>query len=492
MPMKLRDYQQAALEELRCAVRSGHRAQILYLPTAGGKTEVAIELMVAATRRRRRAAMVLDRIILCDQTSQRLAKYQVDHGVLQAGHWRYRPHEQIQICSAQTLEKRGSLPGVDLLIVDECHAQRRMMREFIGANPDVCTIGLTATPFTRGLSHTYSHVVCGATTQELVARGYLAPVRVFVAKEIEMSGAQTSRGEWTPAAAAARGMRITGDIVQEWIEKTHEVFGGPRKTIVFCANVTHGRDLARQFSEAGYNFVAISYRDTTEFNHAAIEEFRKPDSRIHGLIACDILTKGFDVPDVMIGISARPFKKSLSAHIQQLGRVMRGCGGKPFALWLDHSGNFVRFRTAWEEIYANGVDRLREDVERPLREPTPAEKQESFCLSCGHLWPLFGDTCPNCGHVRERRCDVIITPGEMHELRSAVPRETRQAWWSGLLTIAEERRREDPRRWALAKYQEKFNEWPTGLEDVPRPPTPECCRWVTSRDIAWAKRRRIA
>jgi hypothetical protein len=94
--------------------------------------------------------------------------------------------------------------------------------------------------------------------------------------------------------------------------------------------------------------------------------------------------------------------------------------------------------------------------------------------------------------VRERRCDVIITPGEMHELRSAVPRETRQAWWSGLLTIAEERRREDPRRWALAKYQEKFNEWPTGLEDVPRPPTPECCRWVTSRDIAWAKRRRIA
>jgi hypothetical protein len=66
---------------------------------------------------------------------------------------------------------------------------------------------------------------------------------------------------------------------------------------------------------------------------------KEPDSAIHGLIACDILTKGFDVPDVMIGVSARPYTKSLSAHIQQMGRVMRPSEGKTFALWLDHSGS---------------------------------------------------------------------------------------------------------------------------------------------------------
>jgi superfamily II DNA or RNA helicase len=63
----------------------------------------------------------------------------------------------------------------------------------------------------------------------------------------------------------------------------------------------------------------------------AIAEFAKPDSSITGLIACDILTKGFDVPDVMIGVSARPFSKSFSQHVQQMGRVMRAAPGKEFA-----------------------------------------------------------------------------------------------------------------------------------------------------------------
>jgi superfamily II DNA or RNA helicase len=51
-----------------------------------------------------------------------------------------------------------------------------------------------------------------------------------------------------------------------------------------------------------------------------IEEFAKPDSEITGLIATDILTRGFDVPDVVFGVSARPFSKSLSSHVQQMGK----------------------------------------------------------------------------------------------------------------------------------------------------------------------------
>ena len=128
-------------------------------------------------------------------------------------------------------------------------------------------------------------------------------------------------------------MQITGDIVSEWVKKTHEVFGGPRKTVVFCAGVAHGADLAQKFAEAGYNFVSLSYKDDDQYKQDAIAEFAKADSSIHGLIATDILTKGFDVSDVMIGVSARPFSKSLSSHIQQMGRVMRSHPGKEFGLW---------------------------------------------------------------------------------------------------------------------------------------------------------------
>ena len=82
-------------------------------------------------------------------------------------------------------------------------------------------------------------------------------------------------------------MQITGDVVAEWIKMTHEIFGRPRKTIVFCAGVAHGQDLVQQFAEKGYNFVSISYKDNDEFKRAAIEDFSKPDTEIHGLIATD-------------------------------------------------------------------------------------------------------------------------------------------------------------------------------------------------------------
>ena len=149
-----------------------------------------------------------------------------------------------------------------------------------------------------------------------------------------MTGAKKIAGEWSADVVTERGMQITGDIVQEWIKKTYEIFGKPEKTIVFCAGVAHGQELVKQFAEKGYNFVSVSYKETSDFKKATIEEFNKPDSTIHGLIATDILTRGFDVADVKIGVSARPFSKSLSSHIQQMGRVMRPHHSKDFCFMV--------------------------------------------------------------------------------------------------------------------------------------------------------------
>jgi DNA repair protein RadD len=68
--MELRVYQLEILQKLREGFLLGHRAQILYLPTGGGKTEVAIALMDATSKKFKRAAMVLDRIVLCDQPAR--------------------------------------------------------------------------------------------------------------------------------------------------------------------------------------------------------------------------------------------------------------------------------------------------------------------------------------------------------------------------------------------------------------------------------------
>ena len=471
MALELRDYQSSSLDGLRQGFAAGYKSQMLYAPTGAGKTEMAIALLEATKKKGNKAAMILDRIILCDQTSQRLEKYSIDHGVLQSGHWRYRPYESIQVCSAQTLEKRGSFPGLTLMIVDEAHAMRRQTIEFIKNNPDIKVIGLSASPFTKGLASVYQNVVSTVTTKQLVDQGVLCPLRVFIAKEIDMAGAKKVAGEWSQAETSKRGMQITGDVVAEWIKMTHEIFGAPKKTIVFCSGVEHGTDLSKKFAEQGYNFISISYKDDDQFKRDVIEDFSKPDTEIHGLIATDVLTKGFDVPDVMIGVSARPFSKSFSSHVQQMGRVMRGHPNKPFAVWLDHSGNYIRFQEEWDEVYSEGVNKLEDGKEKAKKEKTEGEKEAAKCPKCGHLWATGSDSCLHCGFTREKRSMVESVPGEMQELSTEGKhsKEDKQAWYS-MCHYMVKNHGWSPGR-AAHTYKEKFGVWPKGLVDVAAPPS---------------------
>lgn len=485
--LHLRPYQEETLDALRKGFAQGKRAQILYAPTGAGKTEMAIALLHAAKTKGSRAAMVLDRIILCDQTSQRLDRYNIDHGVLQSKHRRYRPSEPIQVCSAQTLEARGSFPGLNLLIVDECHVARKQTKDFIKNNQNIKVVGLTATPFTKGLSDIYQNVVSITTTKELVNQSILVPLRVFVSTEIDMEGAKKVAGEWSTDEIEKRGMKITGDIVQEWIAKTHEIYNKPEKTIVFCAGVAHGTDISRKFAEHGYNFVSISYLDDDQFKRDIIKDFSRPDTTIHGLIATDILTKGFDVPDVRIGVSARPFAKSLSSHIQQMGRVMRGCDGKCDALWLDHSGNYLRFRDQWDEVFNDGVLALSDEKEKPRKEIDKVAKEKSKCPKCNALWPPNSDVCSHCGHVRERKNKVEAEPGRLVEI-GASNTANKQDWWSQLWYKVEFAGWREGR--AAHTFKEKFGVWPRNLRNVSKPPTAEVEKFIRHRLMVYLRGRK--
>ena len=275
-------------------------------------------------------------------------------------------------------------------------------------------------------------------------------------------------------------------MVATWIEKTNSIFGRPVKTIVFAAGVDHGADLAAKWQEQGYNFICISYKDDDEWKRKVIEDFSKPDTEIQGLIATDILTKGFDVPDVLIGISARPFSKSLSSHIQQMGRVMRGAEGKDFAVWLDHSGNYLRFREDWEGVYEEGVDRLDEGKEKAKKEPSERVKEESKCPSCFILWE-GGDVCSNCGHVRQKKNQVIAVDGELVELAAGGSRLDKQAFWSQMIWMM--RYQGWSRGRASHTYREMFGVWPKGLaEDNPIPPSAETKRFIDKKLHAFLKK----
>jgi len=484
--LKLRPHQAEVVDKLAQGFQDGHRCQLLYAPTGFGKTEVAMAVMVEEAKKLNNVAMVLDRIVLVNQTSTRLGAYLINHGVMQADHWRYRPYEKIQVCSAQTLESRDNFPDVSMLIIDECHVQRKQIIQFIKDRPDMKVIGLTATPFTNGLGDVYTNVVGAKPTGDLIEEKWLTPLKIFIAKEIDMTGATKVAGEWSQDETTKRGMQITGDIVQEWINKTNEVFGGPRKTVVFCSGVEHGRDLVRQFNEAGYNFKSISYKEDDEFKAQTIEDFSRPDTLINGLVATDILTRGFDVSDVMIGVSARPFSKSFSSHVQQMGRVMRPYEGKAFGLWLDHSGNYLRFRKEWDKLFDEGVTELENGSEVAKKEPTDQEKKEAKCPACGALWVWPDRTCGECSYEKPIK-QILNVPGELTELETT-KREAlseNQNFYSELLYYAKMRGYKEG--WAAHKYKEKYGVYPKGLHTKPQATSSKTANWIKSKNIAWAK-----
>ena len=477
--MGLRPYQCAAIDRLMAGSRAGHRAQLLVAGTGSGKTVLAAYLMRLSAAKRERCVFIVDRVSLVDQTSAVFDRYGIEHGVVQAGHWRRRPCEPVQICSAQTIEKRGFFPDARLIIVDEAHCMRRQTTEMIRST-DAAVVGLTATPFTKGMGAIYSNVVNVSTTDKLIDEGYLVRPIMYAAKSsIDMTGAKTVAGEWTDGEVERRGKIIVGDIVNEWKSKTEQHFGRPVKTIAFSATVDHGDEICRQFQAAGYNFQQVSYRSPSGHQQAAIEEFRKPDSSIVGLVSCEVFSRGFDVPDILCGISARPYRKSFANHIQQLGRIMRPAPGKTSPIWLCHSLNAIRFHERTLELWANGVSELddgeREAGDRP--EPGAREIADLSCAGCGFVLPSPSiATCPACGLERRRRSLVEVTPGEMQRLE---PQQTKQpaakeapgyldnkgSVWRQICVLATERKNHDveaARRWALAQYRNIYGEWPAG------------------------------
>ena len=175
-------------------------------------------------------------------------------------------------------------------------------------------IGLTATPLTEGLGNWYSHVVNAVTTDQLLHDGYLAPLKIFAATEIDMAGAKKgSDGEWLRSEVRTRGRPIIGDIVSTWERSTRQHFGGPVKTLLFSADVAHGEELCRAFQAAGHDFRQSTYRDGIDETEAMVEGFRRGE--FTGLVSVEKFVKGFDVP--------REVQKSPDAIQPVCGRTPR-------------------------------------------------------------------------------------------------------------------------------------------------------------------------
>ena len=407
-----RAFQETSHESLRQGVRAGHRCQMLMAPTGAGKSYLGLRIIHEALIRGKRAVFVCDRTTLINQTSQAADRYGLSaHGIMQAQHWRANRDMPFQIASAQTIARR-QWPDADVIVIDEAHTQMSAWTEHV-PNTRAVVVGLSATPFSPGLGKLFTRLVNATTMHELTVAGVLVPMRVLSCTRPDMTGAETSGGEWTDRAAAERGMGIVGDVVSEWSKH-----GEGRKTIVFGATIAHCEELCRQFNEAGIMAAVFTSHTTPGERESLLEEYTKPDSRLRVLISVEALAKGFDVPDVGCVVDCRPLRKSLSTAIQMWGRGLRSSPetGKQNCILLDHSGNIIRFREDFENIYFNGLDELDsgEKLDKEVRKDSTEEKEPKGCPVCGHK--PFMRRCMACGHEVQQASLIEADSGEMREV----------------------------------------------------------------------------
>lgn len=489
--LSLYEWQEEAVEALRANIRSGVKNQVLVAPTGAGKTVIATHLIEECFGKGKRAIFACDRIPLIEQTSDTFDDYGIPHGIIQADHWRTDSYHKIQVGSAQTLARRG-WPDADLIIVDECHSLYRTTTERISRR-DTITIGLTATPFAKGMGQFYDDVVTVRTLNQLTADGYLAPFEAYAAAEPDMEGVARDRyGEWAKDATAERAMPIIGDAVSEYLEKAMG-----KKFIAFGVNVKHCEELQRQFLEAGIKCDLYTHDRPGEARKAMIEEFKRPDGYLQGLISVAALAKGFDAPAVECIIMCRPLRSSLAEHIQILGRGLRRDPANPdkVCIVLDLSGNMLRFWQPMHDFFEHGATDLDDGKRRPKKKVEAKEREPFKCPKCASVHKP-APMCPHCGHQYPRRSMVEHLPGKLVALGSVVPEsegDLREDVFAQLLYHAKKQGYEKPGGWAAHRFEDLFGEGAFDREMFklePRPPTERTQSWITSQIIRWNRSRR--
>lgn len=345
--MKLRQYQQEAVDEVLSSIAFGSNRLIVEAPTSYGKSIVISEI---ANQLDGDIVILLNISPLIDQISDTLTKIGVSHSVLKAGEdKRFNPDERIQIVMAQTLYARLDKINIsaDYILQDEIHKEYDTKRTtaIINKLKPKCIVGFTATPYDKdGFLLPDSELIRTKTVKELEDDGFLTPMDYYIprfAETIDISSVKVKGQDYDQNQIEdLRG----NEYDQGCIAALDELNCKSKKGIVFCSSIEDADKFASIMRTNDYS--AYSYHSKSKEKDAVMESFQnntplvlknplaekntlfeKHESHIEQepvkvLVAVDKLNIGFSVEDIEFGLSRR-VSRIKSLITQMYGRVIR-------------------------------------------------------------------------------------------------------------------------------------------------------------------------
>lgn len=420
---KLRPYQQDAVNATLKHFRQNKFPAVIVLPTGAGKSLVIAELARLARGRVLVLAHVRE---LVEQNHSKYTSFQLEAGIFSAGLSRKDHDHKTIFASIQSVARAPEdfFQNFSLLVIDECHRISmegdtqyfQVISKLQKLNPELCILGLTATPYRLGYGWIYEFnastklrqtdserffktCIFELSTAFMIKNSYLtppvhidSPVACYDFSSLKLNGQQFVKAQIELLLKDQK--RITPIIIQNIVD----ISKARKGIMIFTSSVQHAEEILALLPE---NISALVIGETEDDKRdQIISDFKA--QKIKYLVNVSVLTTGFDAPHVDVIAILRP-TESVSLYQQIIGRGLRLSPDKEDCLILDYTGQ--------------GHDLFSPEIEE--KKPSPDSRiVEVACPACGVINYFWGLVNPD-GLVMEhfgRKCRGAFEDPVHHQI----------------------------------------------------------------------------
>lgn len=374
---------------------TGNKGVLIQSPPGSGKSVVIAEIVRLATNKGGKVLFLAHRRELLDNIRETLEENEVDLS-------------NVLILSAVMAKNRlNTMPPLSLIVTDEGHhGKAKTYKAIYDHFSDVPRLGFTATPWRmngEGFKDIYDEMVEGPTIQWLIDHENLAPYRWFSIPLIDR--AKVDFKNMTREAESSAKLFESDATIQGDIIGNYQKYASGKQAIVYAPTIEVSKLIVKWFNESGIYAVHADGKTPIKERDQIMSDFK--DKKITVLSNVDLISEGFNVPDVGVIILCRP-TQSIVLHLQQSMRGMRYRPGKT-SIILDHVGNGANLGLP--------ADEFEWSIEgRKKKQSSSSGPPKMLCSTCGQQFLLKSLLKID----NEPHCPFCLQEIEMKEKESSV------------------------------------------------------------------------